>query len=101
MSPTIIGLIGHQGVGKNYIAEKVLPDILPQENTVVLAFADHFKIDCITKYNADYDKVYMKDKILFLWIWIRRLLRGMVKQRYIEIDLLQFQSPSLLCLKSG
>jgi hypothetical protein len=58
MSPTIIGLIGHQGVGKNYIAEKVLPNILPQENTVVLAFADHFKIDCITKYNADYDKVY-------------------------------------------
>lgn len=58
MSPVIIGLIGHQGVGKNYIAETVLPQILPVENTVVLAFADHFKIDCITKHNAEYDKVY-------------------------------------------
>lgn len=54
----IIGLIGHQGVGKNYVAEKILPSILPPKNTVVLAFADHFKIDCITKYGADYNKVF-------------------------------------------
>lgn len=54
----IIGLLGHQGVGKNYIAEIVLPKILSQKNTVVLAFADHFKIDCISKHNADYNKVY-------------------------------------------
>jgi CO dehydrogenase nickel-insertion accessory protein CooC1 len=54
----IIGLLGHQGVGKNYIAEKILPKLLPNKNTVVLAFADHFKIDCISKYGAEYDKVY-------------------------------------------
>ena len=54
----LIGLIGHQGVGKNYIAENILPSILPNKNTVILAFADHFKIDCITKYNANFDKVY-------------------------------------------
>ena len=55
----IIGLLGHQGVGKNYIAEKILPEILPQSrNTVVLAFADHLKIECISKLGADFDKVF-------------------------------------------
>ncbi len=54
----VIGLLGHQGVGKNYIAEVILPKLLSQKNTVVLAFADHFKIDCITKHNAEFDKVY-------------------------------------------
>jgi len=56
----IIGIIGNEGVGKNYIAEKVLPEILPIKNTVVLAFADHFKVDAITKYGADINKVYGK-----------------------------------------
>lgn len=56
----IIGLLGHQGVGKNYIAEQVLPKVLPKKNTVVIAFADHLKINCITKQGADYDKVYGK-----------------------------------------
>ena len=56
----IIGLLGHQGVDKNYLAEKILPKILPQKNTVVLAFADHFKIECISKFGADYDKVFGK-----------------------------------------
>ena len=27
----LIGLLGHQGVGKNYIAEVVLPQILPKK----------------------------------------------------------------------
>lgn len=54
----LIGLLGHQGVGKNYFAEVVLPQILPKKNTVVLAFADHFKVDCICKHNANYDKVF-------------------------------------------
>ncbi len=54
----LIGLLGHQGVGKNYIAEVILPKILPKKNTVVLAFADHFKIDSICKYNASFDKVF-------------------------------------------
>ena len=54
----IIGLLGHQGVGKNYISEKILPTILSKKNYVVLAFADHFKIDCISKHNADYNKVF-------------------------------------------
>jgi len=56
----IIGLLGHQGVGKNYIAEKILPKILDKKPYIVLALADHFKIDCICKHNAKYDKVYGK-----------------------------------------
>ena len=54
----LIGLLGHQGVGKNYLAEVILPKILPKKNTVILAFADHFKVDCICKHNADYNKVF-------------------------------------------
>lgn len=54
----VIGLIGHQGVGKNFIAEQILPKILPKKNTVVLAFADHFKVECITKHDASFDKVF-------------------------------------------
>ena len=54
----IIGLIGHQGVGKNYIAEKILFNFLKSKPTIILAFADHFKIDSIGKFDLDYDKVY-------------------------------------------
>ena len=56
----IIGLLGHAGTGKNYIAENILPKILKPKNTVVIAFADHFKVDAIIKYGADYNKVYGK-----------------------------------------
>jgi len=54
----IIGLLGHQGVGKNYIAEVILPKVLKKKNTVVLAMADHFKVDSICKHNLEYDKVF-------------------------------------------
>jgi dephospho-CoA kinase len=54
----IIGLLGHAGTGKNYVAENILPKILKPKNTVVIAFADHFKVDAIIKYGADYNKVY-------------------------------------------
>lgn len=56
----VIGLLGHQGVGKNYIAEKILPSILEKKPTIILAFADHFKVDCICKHKLDYNKVYGK-----------------------------------------
>ncbi len=60
----IIGLLGHQGVGKNYIAENILNEILPKKNTLIMAFADHFKVECITKRNVPYEKVFeKKDKI--------------------------------------
>ena len=53
----IIGLMGHQGVGKNYIADVLLKK-LPKKNSVIIAFADHFKVDCICKHNCDYNKVF-------------------------------------------
>ena len=60
----LIGLLGHQGVGKNYIAENILNEILPKKNTIIMAFADHFKVECITKRNVPYEKVFeKKDKI--------------------------------------
>ena len=54
----LIGFLGHQGVGKNYLAETILPKILNKKNTVILAMADHFKVDSICKYNLEYDKVF-------------------------------------------
>jgi len=40
----VIGLSGKLGTGKNYIAEEILPLILPKKNTLYIAFADHLKI---------------------------------------------------------
>lgn len=54
----IIGLLGHQGVGKNYIAEEILLKKLDYKPTLVIAFADHFKVEGISKYDLEYDKVY-------------------------------------------
>ena len=56
----IIGLLGHQGVGKNYIAEEILLKKLDYKPTLVIAFADHFKVEGISKYDLEYDKVYGK-----------------------------------------
>lgn len=56
----IIGLVGHQGVGKNYIGENILQDALVKKNTLCVAFADHFKITAIGKHNADPQKVFGK-----------------------------------------
>jgi hypothetical protein len=54
----VIGLLGHQGVGKNYIAENILDKVLESKNTVVIALADHFKIDAICKHNLEFSKVF-------------------------------------------
>ena len=56
----IIGILGHQGVGKNYIAEEILLKKLDYKPTLVIAFADHFKVEGISKYDLEYDKVYGK-----------------------------------------
>ena len=54
----IIGILGHAGTGKNYIAENVLPKLLTPKKSMVIAFAAHFKVDAIVKYGADYNKVF-------------------------------------------
>lgn len=54
----IIGLLGNQGVGKNYIAENIIPKLLNNKRYVVLAFGDLLKIDLITKNNISYSEVF-------------------------------------------
>ena len=34
----------------NCVIENILPKILKPKNTIVIAFADHFKVDAIVKY---------------------------------------------------
>lgn len=54
----LYGFSGKMGTGKNYIAEKVFSPLLPKKNTIVMAFADHFKVDACAKLRLDYDKVF-------------------------------------------
>lgn len=54
----IYALSGKLGSGKNFIAENVLSPMLPPRNSVFLSFADHFKVDAITKDGLSYDRVF-------------------------------------------
>ncbi len=56
----IFGLSGKIGTGKNYVAENILYPMLPEKNTVVLSFADHFKIDTIAKDKFKFEDVFHK-----------------------------------------
>ena len=56
----IYAFAGNLKTGKNYVAEKLFIPLLPFKNTLVMAFADHFKIDAINKQNLQYDKVFGK-----------------------------------------
>ena len=53
----VIALTGGCKTGKDYIANLLL-SLLPSKNTLIIAFADHFKVDSITKNNLNYDKVF-------------------------------------------
>ena len=58
----LYGFSGKMGTGKNYIAEKLFKAMLPPKNTLVVALADHFKIECCAKDKVDYNKVFgLKD----------------------------------------
>lgn len=56
----IIGILGHQGVGKNYLAENILLKFLENKPTIIIAFADHLKIDIICKHDIEYDRLFIK-----------------------------------------
>jgi len=58
--PEIYGFSGKLGVGKNYIAEKIFYHNLPKKNTLIMALADHFKVDTVSKDNVEFDKVFIK-----------------------------------------
>ena len=54
----IYAFAGNLKTGKNYVAEKLFIPLLPFKNTLVMGFADHFKIDAINKGNLKYEKVF-------------------------------------------
>jgi hypothetical protein len=54
----IYGFMGNLGVGKNYVAENLFKPQLPSKPTLVVAFADHFKITAICFNNLKFDKVF-------------------------------------------
>lgn len=56
----VYGFSGKLGVGKNYVAEKIFMKYLATKNTVVLCFADHFKVDVVSKDKVPFDKVFVK-----------------------------------------
>jgi len=56
----IFGFSGKLGSGKNYIAERMFQTMLPERKTILLAFANHFKIDAIVKQSLDRNKVFGK-----------------------------------------
>jgi hypothetical protein len=55
----IIGFSGKIGTGKNYVSEKLFLPMLPQKPTLVMALADHFKVDCCTKDGVAYERVFI------------------------------------------
>lgn len=57
----IIGLSGKIGSGKNYIAEKVLYNMLTKrgKNVSIIAFADYLKMICYTYDNIPYEKLFI------------------------------------------
>ena len=53
----VIALSGGCKTGKDYIANILLKK-LPKKNTLIIAFADHFKVDAINKDDLIYEKVF-------------------------------------------
>ena len=59
----IYAFAGNLKTGKNYVAENIFIPLLPKKNTLVMAFADHFKVEAITKRNLNYENVFgVKDE---------------------------------------
>lgn len=51
---------GKIGVGKNYILENIFMPMLQPKQTVVLGFADHFKVDVVAKDKIPYAEAFHK-----------------------------------------
>lgn len=54
----IHGFAGKMGAGKNFVAETIFQRLLPPKNTLVMALADHFKIEAVVMDGLDYHRVY-------------------------------------------
>jgi hypothetical protein len=60
----LLGLSGRLGVGKDYIAQKILQPFIesqfPKERCIQLAFADQLKINTIINHNIPFESVFIK-----------------------------------------
>ena len=57
----VVALTGGCKTGKDYIANLLLKN-LPKKNTLIIAFADHFKVDAIIKI-IQFMKKYLAKKM--------------------------------------
>ena len=55
----LYGFSGKIGSGKNYVSEKIFIPLLSNKQTLVMALADHFKVDACAKDGLDYDRVFV------------------------------------------
>lgn len=55
----LYGFSGKIGSGKNYVSEKIFLPLLPKKSTIVMALADHFKVDACSKDNLAYERVFI------------------------------------------
>jgi phosphomevalonate kinase len=56
--PEIYAFSGKIGSGKNFMAEKIFPEYLSSKSTLVMAFADVFKVRAIIEEGLDEKKVF-------------------------------------------
>lgn len=55
----VLGLSSKLGCGKNFCSN-VIRKMINSQNDVELAHADHFKVDCVCKLDAEYEKVFFE-----------------------------------------
>ena len=55
----IFAFSGKIGSGKNYVSENIFLPLLPPQSTLVMALADHFKVDACSKDGIPYEKVFI------------------------------------------
>lgn len=60
MTIELYGFSGKLGSGKNFIAEKLFATMLPKKNTIIMALADHLKVDLCAKEKIAYEKIFHK-----------------------------------------
>jgi len=58
----LFGFAGKKGSGKNYIAQELFLPFLVTKPTLIMAFADHFKVDTIINYSLLNEDVFGDNK---------------------------------------
>lgn len=55
----IYAFSGKIGSGKNFVSENIFLPLMPSQPTLVMALADHFKVDACSKDGIPYEKVFI------------------------------------------